>query len=204
MADAGLGRGVDCSVFERHCEANRFQDRTTFDGAVLVFMDDLLMQDSEKQHVPARSNAVKRHFCERCGESTIDMEKERCDPVMKLHPRCPMMLTKNTDVPKGEANGTRVTLLGIEAKTGEEPFILKMDCGTRVRAFCANQIDKPLVQHEADDIVPQKFCVRPEEQTFECKIKIGDETVKAEMKGIQCPLMSNSCTTGHKLQELHL
>ena len=35
---------------------------------------------------------------------------------------------------------------------------------------------------------------------FRCSMNVGDEQLTVSMQGTQFPLISNSCTTGHKLQ----
>ena len=39
-----------------------------------------------------------------------------------------------------------------------------------------------------------------DEWTFSTKLEVGREALKVSMQGSQFPIVSNSCTTGHKLQ----
>ena len=110
------------------------------------------------------------------------------------------MLVNNVDVENGQANGTRVRLLSVTLKPGEEPFELKLECGTRVRAMYASQVMCLTVKHEAQDIVPQVFQVESQKLLFKAKLKIGSEQYVTGMEGTQFPCVSNGCTTGHKLQ----
>ena len=110
------------------------------------------------------------------------------------------MLVNNVDVENGQANGTRVRLLSVTLKVGEEPFEVKLDCGTRVRAVYSSQVMSLKVQHEANDILPQVFHVTSEKVLFKAKLKIGSEQYITAMQGTQFLCASKGCTTGHKLQ----
>jgi hypothetical protein len=122
------------------------------------------------------------------------------DPVLKLYPDCPMMYTKNNDVLNGQANGSRVRVKKVKTKPGEEPTVLKLDCGTKVRVLLASQVESILVEHEAEDISPRTFHVNSDSWKFSTSLKCGTEDLHVSMKGKQFPIISNSCTTGHKLQ----
>ena len=111
-----------------------------------------------------------------------------------------MMLTNNTDVPNGQANGSRVTVECVSVKAGEQPFQLEIECGTTVLALYASQVKSITVKHENDEITPNTFDVDIDKWSFTCNLSIGTEVLKTQMKGLQFPIISNSCTTGHKLQ----
>ena len=102
---------INCSIFEQYCLAYKTMDEHVFNGAVIVFMDNLEMENSISVYVPLKSNTVKQYFYSNCGETSIQMDMERCDPSLKLCPGCPLMLTSNIDVPNGIANSTRVSLI---------------------------------------------------------------------------------------------
>jgi len=55
-------------------------------------------------------------------------------------------------VNNGPANGTRVPLLSVTLKAGEETLELKLECGTQVRAMYASQVMSLTVKHEAEDM----------------------------------------------------
>jgi hypothetical protein len=87
------------------------------------------MRDSAKVYVPVMSNEVKDYFYRNCGEDackTNEMTTGRVDPVLKLYPGCPMMLTQNKDVYSGQANGSRVRLKMINVIPGQLPMILEV------------------------------------------------------------------------------
>ena len=64
----------------------------------------------------------------------------------------------------------------------------------------ASQVDSIVVKHVVDDITPSTFEVKPVSGKFAVDLKIRYESKKVKMAGQQFPLVSNSCTTGHKLQ----
>ena len=74
-------------------------------------------------------------------------------------------------------------LLSVALKAGEEPFELKLECGTRVRVMYASQVMSLTVKHEALDIVPQVFDVASEKLLFKATLKIGSEQYITGMEG---------------------
>jgi hypothetical protein len=121
---------INCAMFEEYCATYAQTDSDAlFEGAVLIFMDDLFMRDRKKTHVPVMSNDVRNYFYRNCGEDackTGDMTSGRVDPVLKLFPGCPMMLTENKDVLNGQANGSQVHLKKIKSRPGELPMIVEL------------------------------------------------------------------------------
>lgn len=120
--------------------------------------------------------------------------------MLKLYPDCPMMLTENTDVPNGQANGTRVLVKSITSKVGETPITVFLECGTAIPALFAHQVESILVQHENPKIHPSSFLIAPKSWTFKANLTIDDHSIVTDMKGSQFPIISNTATTGHKLQ----
>lgn len=118
---------------------------------------------------------MKCYFYSHCGENGCknrDMTCGRVDPVLKLFPGCPLMLTENKDVCNGQANGSRVKLQRIIVTQGEQEIIVKLSCGTKVRAFFASQIAAISVRHEIDDVVPRDFDLNPRRYSFSAKVFI--------------------------------
>ena len=195
---------VNASVFNRYCDDNGMKDGSIYTGALVILMDKLYMKDAGKVMVPITSNTVKRHFWETCGESdcdTIEIKGPgRVDPLLKLCCGCPLAMTQNKAVASGQANGSRILLESAHIKRSEQPFIMQLDNKVKIRAFFASQVKKLVVKHENKDIRPRCFEITPDDVKFYCKIKIGPERVRVQMKGQQLGLISNSCTTGHKLQ----
>ncbi|CAB9528582.1 hypothetical protein SEMRO_2263_G321210.1 [Seminavis robusta] len=192
---------VNTSVFEQFCVANTPADADdVYMGAIMILMDNIEMYNDHKQYVPVTSNRIKKHFWTTCGESDCDMDNGRVDPALKMYYNCPLMLTKkNEDVPNRQAKGSRVFLRKVHVKPGEQPFIIKLHCGVRIRVFRVSQIDRITAKHEMKDMLPKCFDVKTHGVSFKCKMKIEKEKIEVRMKGIQFPLVSNSATTGHKL-----
>ena len=110
------------------------------------------------------------------------------------------MLTKNSDVGNGQANGSRVECQCVRLKIGEDAFPLRLKCGATIKGVYAPQVDSIVVKHVVDDITPSMFEVKSLSGKFAVNLKIRDESKKVTMAGQQFPLVSNSCATGHKLQ----
>jgi hypothetical protein len=77
---------------------------------------------------------------------------------------------------------------------------LKLENGTIVNAMFASQVKSILLLHENDDIKPAEFHLKSETFQFTSCLKIGTEELKVGVSGKQFSIISNSCTTGHKLQ----
>jgi hypothetical protein len=195
---------INASVFNRYCKENNVGDSEFYKGAIVILMDNVYMKDASKSMVPITSNTMMRYFWEQVGESdcdTIDINGPgRIDPLLKLYYRCPLMMTQNKSAPNGQANGSRVYLEHVEVKRGEIPFLIQLDTGVVIRAYFASQIKQLVVKHENSDIQPRMFSVEAEKVNFFGKLKIGQEKTRVKMSGCQFGLISNACTTGHKLQ----
>jgi hypothetical protein len=171
-------------------------------------MDDLVMTNEKDEFVPMKSNQTKKWFWENCGEDDCKTGKEygkspnRVDPMLKLYYGCPLMLVQNKNVPKGQANGSRVFLQKINLKPYQVPIHCKLKCGTTVRVYTANQVKSLTVEQESDKILPKSFDVVPTKMLkFNAKMRLHEgKKVRMKMQGTQVPVVSNSATTGHKLQ----
>ena len=56
------------------------------------------------------------------------------------------------------------------------------------------------LRHEVSDIIPQDFEVVLTPFSFKARVHLNHEMFTVFMKGKQFPIISNSATTGHKLQ----
>ena len=111
------------------------------------------------------------------------------------------MLTQNSDVGNGQANGSRLTLHKIIIKHGEDSWPLRLESGVIVNAVYVSQVCHLVVKHVAPDVKPCIFAVDVQTYPFTCKLEMEEGIqVNAQMKGTQFPLISNICTTGHTLQ----
>ena len=199
---------INCAIFEQYCVDNQPNDGSILKEAAIIFMDDLCMKESTGNFAAVKSNNFKKYFWTQVGEDAINGERKtvnkrnggRYDPALKVYPNCPLMLTTNTAVAKGEANGARVYCNSVNAKIGEQPFIVTLENGTKVRAFYASQIKSITVTHEMEDIVPRTFDVEATQHEFKTSLKYESDKITVHMKGHQFAMVSNSATTGHKLQ----
>ena len=196
---------VNTATFEKHCLSNLDENGVAID-AVMTFSDGLVRKTGEKTWDAV---TARRWFYENVGESDIDPGKfkPRVDPVLKLFRDCPMMLTHNMDVLEKKANGTCCTLERIGVRPGEEPFLVKLDNGAKVRCHFAGQIDKLRLRHACGGVDPPVFDVFCDTHSVTAKwpvpshLRVSNKTDDlVRMKLNQFPVVSNTCTTGHKLQ----
>jgi len=179
---------LNCSVFEEYCKLNKPDDPSAvFNDALMVLSDELAMKDGKSTYKSVTSNALKRHFWATLGEADVCGPKHmaksgRFDPVLKLYPQCPLMNTMNTNVIAGEANGSRVLFEDIHIKHGEEPMIVQLECGTKIRAFTASQVLFVTVRHETDDILPQTFTLESQTFAFKTDLEMGSDKHHVQME----------------------
>jgi hypothetical protein len=195
---------INTASFEEYCKSTA--EGGVAKQALLVFMDNLKLKNNEKVYVPLTNTKIKQRFWEGCGEDDCKRSRGRVDPVLKLYPDCPMMMTDNENVGAGRANGTRAKVQQVQLKPGEEAFHVELSNKTKVPVVFASQVESVLLKHENNDIAPQEFELKPTSFSFEATIIAdpnafdGDEKFTVAMKGNQLPIVSNTATTGHKLQ----
>ena len=202
---------MNTEVFEQYVKDYTEKNSRPPPDAVLIFMDELYREDACKVKQPIRS---KKTFWENCGESDIftGRQKPRLDPVLKLFYQCPLMLTHNSNVTSGQANGTCALLEKILVKPGEVPFSVRMEDGTTIKGLLASQVDKLQLRHCDLSIAPARFCLTAERFSFRANWPIPANlqfapgrrgfapTETIQMHGQQFPCVLNHATTGHKLQ----
>jgi hypothetical protein len=117
------------------------------------------------------------------------------------------MLPCNTDVKKGQANGTQATFQKVVLKPGEDTQQILLDGTIPVTAVRASQVSHIVLQHTNDRIQPRTFSLKPKKYSFKAKILKpqalqvgGSEHEVLQMKATQLPVLINNATTGHKLQ----
>ena len=72
-----------------------------------------------------------------------------------------------------------------------------------MQAVFASQVQQLVLQHEKEDMNPREVILQSTKHSFNAKIDRGvfaGSPQKLSMKGRQFPIVSNSATTGHKLQ----
>ena len=131
----------------------------------------------------------------------------RMDPVLKLYRGCPVMLTENTNVAAGIANGTEATVSKIVLKKDTTPFQIHLDDGNKVDAVYADQVLEIHLQHSnIYNIIDKNFVLKPRKFTFSARLTpppslhSRSPRFTRKMTAVQLPVISNSVTTGHKLQ----
>ena len=129
------------------------------------------------------------------------------DPVLRLYEGCPVMISTNIDVKNHKANGTRATVENIVLNNGEN-FDDVIYCGRTMKATTASKINYVELRYET---VPntgvETFKVEPKEFFYSTNLRFPEmlsmetsDRATVRMKAQQLPFLSNSATTGHKLQ----
>ena len=86
---------------------------------------------------------------------------------------------------------------------GEHPFPLRLSCGKTVAACFASQVRQIRLCYENDKIVPREFSLEPTSHFFTVCVPSGlgkSDAYSLRKKGTQIPIVSDTSTTGHKLQ----
>ena len=129
------------------------------------------------------------------------------DPVLKVYKNCPVMLTTNTDVGNGQANGTRAYVERVTLRHGVSPTVMLLDGNIPVRTVTASQVEYITLRHQNNRVNPQCFVVSA--KPYSVKVRVPkptslrlkeDDTEILKMKTLQLPFVMNHATTGHKLQ----
>jgi hypothetical protein len=99
---------------------NKYVDQFGSDQVVLILSDHVQIRSKTHGDVLLQQ---RTKFWSCCGESdTETSDKKRLDPVLKLYPGCKVMLTSNTHVKGGEANGSVGSVQKISLKPGKSQF----------------------------------------------------------------------------------
>ena len=195
---------INTALFMKHCEQNEGSDKTPPNDALLILSDQIQIKNGQGELI---DYTAPKNFWETCGEDCVSFSyksSERVDPVLKLFKGCPVMLTKNTDVKKAIANGTRATVEKVVLKPYQQVFQVVVE-GTSVNAVYASQVELVCLKHENKLAMPQHFEMKPKLNTV--KVQLGnlyndntEEQFVLKMKINQIPIVSNCATTCHKLQ----
>ena len=183
---------INTASYIKYLETFRTED------AILIMSSDVQIQDKI-----LRDTQV---FHSQCGESnTSTYSKSKVDPLLKLYPYCPVMLNENSDVRGGLANGSQATVQGVELKM-DATFQHVTFHGHVLKAVFASDVASIRIKLLALQRLNEKKVVA-KESTFCCQYPLpaefqcGKKTrFKMKMKAKQLPMVSNTATTGHKLQ----
>ena len=180
---------INTAIFEERLKAC-FAQSTSTPGFLIVFSDNLLIQDSSKVYKQFTNPTM---FWESFGEDDIKMSRGtgRMDPVLKLYLGCPVMLPTNINVALGQANGTQAIVEQVVLNHGEHTTTTRLS-GISVSAVFASQVHSIHLRHSNRQTQPQTFVVHPKKHCFKVQHR--------KMKATQIPILLNNATTGHKLQ----
>ena len=196
---------INAALFEIRC-SEVYKALGNLSDTLMIFSDNLKVQNSQKQFVPFSNSAA---FWQGCGEDNAKTSPMagRMDPVLKLYTGCRIMLPYNKDVPNGQAKGTQALLQKVVLKPGVTPTMVELLDGTPVPSVRASQVQEVILEHCNDCINPSAFAIQPQQYTFNAKLPkprvLQCSTSKWEtirMKANQLPILINNATTGHKLQ----
>ena len=173
---------------------------------LMVLADSLKIykDDDDKEGQILSSPEV---FYNECGEDDCKFSgrSTRMDPIVKLYPSCPLMLTQNDNVRGGIANGTKCSFVEVTLFRGKENTFTTYVEGHPVRCVFASQVKSIKLNHSNKnnttfELKPKKFSFKanyPMPPQFQ---SARHKKQPARMAAFQLPVISNSATTGHKLQ----
>jgi hypothetical protein len=194
---------INAALFQERCK-HLYKKTGSTEDSVMIFSDNINVQNGSKTYEPFENCTM---FWESCGEDDVKLPRGRMDPVLRLYRECRVMLPGNSDVTKGEANGTQATFEKVVLKAGEEAQHVLLDGTIPVLAVLASQVSYIVLRHSNDRIRPATFSFKPKQHTFKAKILKprelqvkGDEREVLQMQATQLPILINNATTGHKLQ----
>jgi hypothetical protein len=142
---------------------------------------------------------------EECNESQIkDSNRKRADPFLCLFKGGEVMLTENTDVSNGIANGTTALFRKAVLKQGRAPTPIQMH-GYYVYSVDIDDVDYLLLEWlDCEPYFTGTFRIHPKNGAFNVKFPIkefGERfRVNAKVNLTYFPILLNTATTGHKLQ----
>ena len=129
----------------------------------------------------------------------------RIDPVLKLYKGMTVLVTENTDVQNGIANGTQAYITKVVLKPNEQlsetVMFSTQDTQRPVKSVLASQIDHIELKHHNQNVSKPYFKLEPKDIPFTSSIPcLGEVRKDIKLKATQLPVVANMATTGHKLQ----
>jgi hypothetical protein len=173
--------------------------------SIIILSDNIKIKRSDRVFVPFRNRSL---FWSECGEDDLKLPKTRgrIDPVLKLYVGCKVMIPKNSDVKSGIANGTQAVVVKVVLAKGAIIKTVVVD-GVPIKAVFASDVERLELKHQNKRIQPQHFSIKPEKFTFQARLPAPatirlrpNQRDSVPMSAVQFGLISNSATTGHKLQ----
>ena len=201
---------INTAVFEKHCEKlSSFNGSNIATGAIIILCNNIMIRNGSSQHVKFPDASV---IWEHVGEDDASRLKrqDRVDPALKLFYGAPVMIPTNEHgVAKGLANGTRAKVLRVCLKPGQQTRFARLSSGILVPCVLASQVDHVTLQHCNKRIFPSEFTMKPKQfNNQSVSIPLPRDMMADPVKDRrtvrltfnQLPIISNSATTGHKLQ----
>jgi hypothetical protein len=195
---------INTGLFEERCKLLKRRDGHVNDS-ILIFSDCLVVRKGKDKFIKLRNC---KSFWENCGEDSIRMHRGgRMDPLLKLYPGCRVMLTSNTNVREGQANGSQAIVEKVVLKCGVQARKVLISGNVRLTAVKATEVSHLVLRHCNARIEPATFRVFPRQHTVKANLLkpralqlTGNDREKVDMKALQVPIVVNNATTGHKLQ----
>lgn len=154
------------------------------------------------------SEGAKKKIYEKVGDYKISRNEDKFwDPFLKLYIGAPVMLLDNTDVPNGEANGTRATVKRVILRRGKNECVKQVN----IEGYSVNVVEA----HDVKAVLLEMKCkngatriIRSEPLETKCTVQMpmqlvaGGKTEEFQvgMKMLQFSFIMNHATTVHKLQ----
>ena len=191
------------SVFFSYLESNHSQDPTIEipKSAIVVKCDA-----SWEQNGKALSFAQRKVLYEECRDCDLKSKasNKSCDPFLCCISDCPLMGTTNSDVAKGDANGTPFLFQKAVLKSGREPHKIQIQ-GYWCYAVNIEDVDHLLLRWSEDCRFQGTYKMYTKKETFQVQFPIKLENgekkkYRGSMKIKHFPVLLNHATTGHKLQ----
>jgi hypothetical protein len=164
----------------------------------MVFSDDVTVDIGNGRKLPLKD---KWTYWTECAEDDIGFGQQstKMDPIVKLYSNSPTMLTEDTSVREGIANGTQETFQKLLLKHGET-ISQTVAGGVKVDCVFASQISYIQLRHTSGK--QQESNLKPKSFDFKAPSlwTRRSRTESIRMSATQLPVISNNATTGHKLQ----
>ena len=165
----------------------------------VILADELKVRRQCSNDQPLRQPNA---FYSNVGEADCSTAMDgRFSPMLRLHPMVDLMITVNLDVGNTLANGTQGKVKRIILKPSETTHRQKIDAHT-VDCVYASQVDHLLFLANGKEhkIAPMKYSSIKVNYSLPQHWQLDDSTSTMHVTANQLPLMSNTATTGHKLQ----
>lgn len=190
---------INTGVFMKRCR-NLQSDHEEIRDTIVILSSEIEIKDGNNKYQTVRNPLT---FWEGCGESDVEpcTKYGRMDPLVKLYHLCPMMLTCNSNVANGKAKGSQVQFLKCVLKHSAKVRVVEFD-GVFLNCVFAHEVEHIVCQHVKHDIQPRQFQLKPEKYSFRANVPVPGTNEKntVNMRAVQIPNISNTATTGHKLQ----